>query len=225
MVKVAICDESYLCEMIRSRIDFFFKGENTKYEIKVYKDSFDFLKDNRKNDFDVFFVNLIELENVLKTLMDFQYFSDNKISIIAFSLNNDFNVAFEFVKTEHTLDGVIEFLLNKLDTNKKYKFELKDGVQYVKAEDIIYVYKEGRNVAIKLKKEVLILKSRSLEEIYKTLYGHNFAMIHRGMIINFNYVKNVKKVERLLSVEMEDGQVFFVSRNQCDPIKRLIKDI
>ncbi|ASA25731.1 LytTR family DNA-binding domain-containing protein [Paenibacillus donghaensis] len=225
MVKMAICDESYLCEVIRSRIDFFFKGENMKYEIKVYKDSFDFLKDNRINDFDVFFVNLIELGNVLNTLMDFQYFSDNKISIIAFSLNNDFNVAFEFVKTEHTLDGVIEFLLNKLDTNKKYKFELKDGVQYVKAEDIMYVYKEGRNVAIKLKKEVLILKSRSLEEIYKTLYDHNFAMIHRGMIINFKYVKNIKKVDRLLSVEMEDGQVFFVSRNQCDSIKKLIKDI
>lgn len=224
MVKMAICDESYLCEVIKTRIDSLFKAKNMKYEIKVYKNSLDFIKDIQKNEFDVFFVKLIELEYVLNTLMDHHHFFSHKFSIIAFSLNKDFNITFEFVKTEPTLDGVIDFLLNKLDTNKKHKFELKAGVQYVDREDIMYVYKEGRNVAIRLKNETLVLKTRSLDEIYKTLNAHNFVMIHQGMIINFNYVKNVKKEGRVLSVEMEDGQVFFVSRNQCDSIKKLCKE-
>ena len=123
------------------------------------------------------------------------------------------------LEKKHTTEtgnlGVNLLLENLMLEKKKFKriaIPARDGLQFVKIEDIIYLEASVNYTMIYLSGGERLIASRSLKEFEELLPQDNFVRIHHSYIINVNCVERY--------IRGEGGQVVLSNNVTLDVAKR-----
>jgi len=94
-----------------------------------------------------------------------------------------------------------------------------EGLEIIRADQILYVLGEGNYAQIHLKNHEPILISKTIKYIEDRVEGHRFVRIHNSSLVNLNeIVRYVKGAGG--QVIMSDGKALNVSRNRKDELLR-----
>ncbi|HUM51101.1 MAG TPA: LytTR family DNA-binding domain-containing protein [Chitinophagales bacterium] len=77
-------------------------------------------------------------------------------------------------------------------TDAKFLLSTKDGMQIVLAKDIIRVESEKNYSCFHLNNNKKIISSKTLTSFEDKLQENHFYRIHRSVMINLNYIQNIK---------------------------------
>lgn len=117
--------------------------------------------------------------------------------------------------TETGNPGLELLLENMVLEKKKFKriaIPARDGLQFVKIEDIIYLEASANYTLIYLPGNVKLTASRTLKDFEELLPQDNFVRIHHSYIINVNCVEKY--------IRGEGGQVVLSNNAVLDVAKR-----
>ena len=109
------------------------------------------------------------------------------------------------------LNEVVSKLIN---SSKKIAFQVGSGVEYINADDILYIEADGNYSTIHLRdKNMVVIKQ--LKYIEQQLEQHYFFRSHRSTIINLRHIisYNLNKEEDIV---LSNGAKLFISRNKRD---------
>jgi two-component system LytT family response regulator len=106
-------------------------------------------------------------------------------------------------------------------TDRQLAIPIKDGVVFVKQEDIIRIEGEGSYSVFHTTTRDRYVSSRNLKEFEDLLPGQPFFRIHKSHIININKVRKYLKTDGHY-VEMEDGTVLEVARRRKENLLQMI---
>lgn len=110
---------------------------------------------------------------------------------------------FEKHFTEH--NNKLNNLFRHLETRKRSRLIVRKGIEHIalKFEDIVLFYTENKVVYVVDKDGKKYMGDKNLSEMEAELDDINFFRANRQYIINLNYIKGFKSVEKVkLSVEM-----------------------
>lgn len=110
------------------------------------------------------------------------------------------------------LDLLIENLESEKKRFKRIAVPERDGVQFVKIENIIYLEAQANYTQIFLEGGVKLMASRTLKEYEELLPPEMFVRIHHSFIININCVEKY--------IRGEGGQVVLSNKAVLDVAKR-----
>ncbi len=86
-------------------------------------------------------------------------------------------------------------------------------------DDILYCKAENTYTYFQLRNDISYLISKPLKEIQQELANYSFCRINRSYLINMHYAIELRKNGHA-SIEMIDGSIFRISRNQRKHIEK-----
>jgi len=107
------------------------------------------------------------------------------------------------------------------EAGRQLAIPIRDGVVFLKQEDIIRVEGEGSYSVFYTTKEAKYVSSRNLKEFEDLLPEKLFFRIHKSHLINISKVRKYLKTDGHY-VEMEDGTVLEVARRRKDDLISMI---
>jgi two-component system LytT family response regulator len=113
----------------------------------------------------------------------------------------------------------LSYNLNLPETSSKYRLALAttDGTFFYHCHEIIRCEAVGNYTRFILKDKKPLLTSHTLKEYDDLLAEQNFLRVHRGHLINLDYISSFSKDHE---IKMHDGSVVPVSRRKWDSIKQ-----
>lgn len=105
--------------------------------------------------------------------------------------------------------------------NRQLAIPIRDGVVFIRQEDIIRVEGEGSYSVFYTSDTGKYISSRHLKEFEDMLPEHIFFRIHKSHLINIRKVRKYLKTDGHY-VEMEDGSVLEVARRRKDDLLQLM---
>lgn len=99
-----------------------------------------------------------------------------------------------------------EIMRNK---SRSLQFVSNGKVQCIPLEQILYLKAEHHRIRVKCREKTEIVFYNSLKNIEEKIRDHVFVRIHRGYIVNLNYVDYIDKNELFLL----NGEVIPIARN------------
>jgi two-component system LytT family response regulator len=109
----------------------------------------------------------------------------------------------------------------QIGSDRKLAIPIRDGVVFIRQEDIIRVEGEGSYSVFHTTGSEQYISSRNLKEFEDLLPGQLFFRIHKSHLINIRRVRKYLKTDGHY-VEMEDGSVLEVARRRKDDLLQLI---
>jgi len=104
---------------------------------------------------------------------------------------------------------------------KKVPIPTSDGIEFVKAENIIRCQADGNYTYIYRVNDDPIFISKTLKQLEELLKEYQFIRPHNSHLINLQYIKSYQKGSGG-SITMEDGTIVPVSRYRKDEIQSLL---
>ena len=121
---------------------------------------------------------------------------------------------FNFVRKSHfkvEIGPILDLLVNNFnELIKYYTFPIDENSISLKLYEILYFEVLNRSVIIHTKNESYTTTHRSLKDIPINLTENNFYEIYRGIMVNFNQIKDVKDN----SITLMNGKDLFISRRR-----------
>jgi DNA-binding LytR/AlgR family response regulator len=228
MFKIAICEDNknflFKLEPIIERKFFQY---DIKHEVISFYSGEDLLQDilNLKKNYDIIFFD-IELPglNGIDTAKKIREFNSNTIFIFITHSNEKIYEAlnltiFHFIRKDHfdeEINIMFDLLMKKLEyLTEKYPFPIEGNNIYFKLHNILYLEVLDRELFIHTKENIYKTSLRSLKDIPFNLENKNFYEIYRGIVVNFNYVKDFIGNKIILT----NGNNLFISRRKLKKFK------
>jgi DNA-binding LytR/AlgR family response regulator len=227
MLKIAIVDDSSnVLESIESIVHHACNRINIIVEITTFLKSKYLIYDITDNvRYDLYLLDIVMPDyNGMDIAKEIRK-RDNKAYIIFITAYWQYTVdAFELSIYRYILKGNLEEKLiqalesiNKeinIENKESYVINTKTKFQKIYYEDILYIYKEGKNSVFVCKNEINKVR-KGLKEVYEGLNKSYFIFIERGYIANILYIKKYTSH----SVIMIDDSRLPVSRLYMESIK------
>ncbi len=210
IMKIGICDDIFeYCSSIKSYVDYYFKMNNTKYEVYTFANGNDLINSNII--FDVLFLD-IELEDINGIDVAERVLNCNPNTVIIIVTNYrkyldaamDLN-ALRFIDKPVTQDRITSAL-------EKAVLEINNGsitihtktneIKKIKKCDIIYV-EVVRKTTTFYTKNGSIECNEPITKFRDILNSSYFAVPHNSYIVNLNYVLSYKRDK----LQMDFGEV------------------
>lgn len=232
MYRIAICDDErdYL-EIIENKIRVYCRQQEISIVIKLYDDSDQLVEDIEENkQFDVYILDIemkvytgIEIARIIEAysnaacIIFLTAYQDYAIqacgmNIFRYVLKDDLKK--EFVNVMSDLFQRLEYLKNPRT------YIISNQRRYIKLfqRDIIYIYKDQKNIVFILMGKKTVRERTTLQEAYKNLDKNEMFFLDRGVIINLFHVRKI--IEE--TVTMEEGHSILSSSNRIMELKRFL---
>lgn len=232
MIKIAICDDSErdalfakniikscLNEIrIPSEVSYYLRPEDIKEKFFIYKESLDVL------------ILDIDMPNITGLELAKELRNNNENVIIIFLTNHDEFVfqAFEFqpfryirkMKINTEMPLAISSVVKILELRKDYEIMINcDGEEHVVLmSEIVYIEAEKRKTNIHLNNKKILLSNINLSRIANSIQNEKFLSIHRGCLVNIDYIKTIKNDIILL----KNNEELLISRRRLKDVKQQI---
>lgn len=231
MIRISICDdEEIVIDNLLQNIKAFFDQRNEKTEIFTYTESRKFLEEFLEKKLDLIFLDIDMPEitgfQIAATIRSF----NQNVSIIFVTGYDDMVYSalkykiFRFLRKSRLKEELETALQDWIGEYKSYRqqkvFETKEGMMAVKIKDIKYIDVHGHEIIVFMSDNShFTLKSRieSLSSLENELGGYGFLRIHKGCLLNYKYIKTLKKTDALL----DNDESLPISR---DRYKRVLND-
>jgi two-component system LytT family response regulator len=118
------------------------------------------------------------------------------------------------------LNILFQSLYQQAQPSQKIALPTMDGLEFIKAEDIVHCQSEGNYTHIYLKDGAKFLICRTLKETEELLDGHNFLRVHHSHLINLNHIKKYVKGDGGYVI-MSNNTSISVSRSRKEELLRI----
>lgn len=118
------------------------------------------------------------------------------------------------------LNILFQSLYQHSQPSQKIALPTMDGLEFIKADDIVHCQSEGNYTHIFLKDGAKFLICRTLKETEELLTGHNFLRVHHSHLINLNHIKKYVKGDGGYVVMINNTSIN-VSRSRKEELLRI----
>ena len=227
MIHIGICDDDrYFLDYIGYKIEKILEKKNISYKIHRLSNGIELLNayDEKNKPFDIIFLDIdmpkidgLEVAEVIRkkdeeTILMFLTSMDNEV-YKTFKYDT-----FRFIRKSHIdmeLDETLKSSLEKLK-DEKHVFKTTDGNLSLYISDILYFEFLDRTVHIKTfdsKYKTTIRRFKDIETVFES---KGFVSIHRGCIVNENYIKSIGN----LDITLDNDEKLPVSRYRIEDVKK-----
>ncbi len=184
---------------------------------------------NHKEPFDIIILD-IDMPNITGLELAKELRNNNENVIIIFLTNHDEFVfqAFEFqpfryirkMKINTEMPLAISSVVKILELRKDYEIMINcDGEEHVVLmSEIVYIEAEKRKTNIHLNNKKILLSNINLSRIANSIQNEKFLSIHRGCLVNIDYIKTIKNDIILL----KNNEELLISRRRLKDVKQQI---
>lgn len=227
IIKIAICDdETYMCSQLESMLDDILTEMGVIYEIETFGSGESFCSKIEKGRFDLVFLD-IELPNINGVAVGKyirEIMKDELVQIVYISGKDGYAMELfqfrpmNFLKKplkQEEVKGVIQKY--EVVTEQNYpRFSYKKGSKYyqILMSDIMYFENVNRKVII-CTKDYEDEFYGSIEDIYDEVRDKDFLLIHKSIIINYRFVREMKYKE----VTMANGKIHPISQGKRPEVR------
>ena len=205
MYKIALCDNSIeYMHIVKSRIQNFCKENELNVILDTFEDSCKLAEYmEEKKGYDAYILDIempnvtgIELAEKIKEHVKRAYIiyltASDKYAIEAYGIN-----VLGYILKDH-MEAVLDSVLRKLF--KELECQTGEGIyvisnqrKYIKIphNDIIYIYKDEKNVVFVLEGMKREQDRTTLQKVYKRLNNSDMYILDRGYIINLQHVRKI----------------------------------
>lgn len=231
MIQIAIVDDSReMADMVQSFIDgqlyekFKHLQVETKYYLKPQLLKYDLQEGHR---YEIFILDVempelsgFELAKFIRGIQEDAYIifltSHGECAIEGFDLNIQ---AYQYIlkdSMKEILPKVLERALKACEGQQDRMYLINNQVRFekIRHQDIIRIYKEGKNIVI-VAKDGTHRERKTLERIKKDLNNNTFLLIERGNVVNIEHIDRILKNE----VYMDNGDMLEISRANIKAVK------
>lgn len=227
--RIAICDdEKEIGALIERYLEKYMKENQFRYEIDVFCNGQSLCKELMNNEYDMLFLDIelpdktgIEIGHYIREVMH-----NEILQIIYISAKDSYALQlFEYRPMNflqkpicyEAIAKIIEKYLKIIQYNDElFVYKKRSDIYKVKMSDILYFESHKRKVTITTKHGSDEFYD-SLEAIYSKLRRKNFWFIHKSVIVNYRYIKEVYGD----AVVMTDQTRFSISQSKRKEIKVL----
>lgn len=226
-VKIAICDdERYICSQLESELEDIMRQFEMNYEIDVFESGESLCKELERQIYDLIFLDIELPENSGIDVGRYirEVLKNEMVQIVYISGKDGYAMElFEFrpmnflVKPlEHEKVAAVIEKYRVVTEQKCYMFEYKKRGEYYKVpmSDIMYFENQNRKVTL-YAKDFEDEFYDSMENIYEKVKNQDFLLIHKSIIVNYRYVKNMDYKE----VTMVNGKRLSISQSKRPEVK------
>lgn len=231
MINVAICDDDYtFLNIFEKQIYNIFGKLQVDINIEKYSDSLNFTQTYKKN-----FYNIIFLDICMPSINGLQVAEkirniDNDVEII-FVTSFDKCVfrsfkfrPFRFIRKNRLNDEIEETIKDFLDCYRKediIPLKIRDGFINLNRNEIVYFDIENRKIRIHTKNEVYYSTNVKFNKFVEELEKNGFIEVHRGYLVNKNFIKEYKKNIIILY----NNETIPVSRYKVNQVEAVFKNV
>ncbi|MGX7244278.1 LytR/AlgR family response regulator transcription factor [Enterococcus quebecensis] len=101
-----------------------------------------------------------------------------------------------------------------LEIKEYYLVQTKNRFQKIPLNDIMYIYKEGKNTVFMTENDSIKVR-KALAAVYSELNASEFIYIDKGIIVNLLYIVKIENGSAVLV----NGEIILVSRNHLKGLK------
>ncbi|HSH36104.1 LytTR family DNA-binding domain-containing protein [Schnuerera sp.] len=227
MIYIGICDDDrYFLDYVGYKIEKILEKKNISSRIHRLSNGIELLNayDEKNKPFDIIFLDIdmpkidgLEVAEVIRkkdeeTILMFLTSMDNEV-YKTFKYDT-----FRFIRKSHIdmeLDEALKSSLEKLK-DEKHVFKTTDGNLSLYISDILYFEFLDRTVHIKTfdsKYKTTIRRFKDIETVFES---KGFVSIHRGCIVNENYIKSIGN----LDITLDNDEKLPVSRYRIEDVKK-----
>lgn len=204
MINVAIVEDDIEAQKkLKAFLQRYQEFQDAEFRVTCFSNGLDFL-DEYKPTFDIIFMDILmphmdgmETAKKLRRV-------DDKVSIIFITTMAQYAIrgyevgAIDFIVkpvTYQNFAAKLKKALSKLPKDKEKKIWINvDGIlKYVSAKDLTYVEVVGHNLSFHLASGEVMTTRGKLAAVEESLLEENFYMIHKSLLVNLDYVKEVKQ--------------------------------
>lgn len=209
-MKIGICDDIFeYCSSIKSYVEYYFKMNNTKYEVHTFSNGKELLNSNIN--FDILFLD-IELEDISGINVAEHILNCNPNTIIIIVTNYrkyldaamDLN-ALRFIDkpvTQERIASVLEKAVSEINNGSITIHTKINEIKKIKKSDIVYV-EVVRKTTTFYTKNGIIECNEPITKFRDVLNSSYFAIPHNSYIVNLNYILSYKRDQ----IQMDYGEV------------------
>lgn len=232
MYRVAICDDQreYL-EIVEDKLNNYCNAHNISIALKSYNDSQVLVEElGEGKRFDAYILDIemdkysgIEIANIVGTYSDIACivfltaFSNYAIEVCGMNI-------FRYVlkeKLEESFPRVLDEMFHRLSwLDNQEIYTIVNQRKYIKflQREIIYIYKDQKNIVFVLKGGRKEQERTTLQKAYKKLNSRELIFLDRGIILNLFHVERVEEQR----VFMKEGYSVASSLPRISELKRFL---
>ena len=224
MLNIAVVDdEKIMCDIIYKLLKDFFRENQYKYNICMFNNGADFIKQHSECNFDIIFLD-IEMpgESGMEVAKQLRINGDKSLLMFVTNLENyvyeSFQVSpFRFIRKDH-IDEINEAIKSAVEfcmcDNYLLPLKTTEGFQKYRVADIYAFTSVGHNVYMCLKNDKVRLLS-SLSELELQVDSMGFVRTHSSYIVNCKHIYSIESD----AVVLDDGNKIPVSRRRLQCVK------
>lgn len=227
MINIAICDDDkYLLDYIEYKIIEVSRNEEETLKVHKFIKGIDLLEsyEQQTNDFDIIFLDItmpnmdgMEVAKIIRekdkeTMLIFLTSMEDKV-YETFKFNT-----FRFIRKIHIDIELVEALKSaiKILKDEKMIFQTTEGEIGLYINEILYFEFIDRVVFISTLNGRYKTNIRRFKDIEDIFLSREFVAIHRGCIINENYIKGIRN----LHITLDNEEKLPVSRYRVEEVKK-----
>ena len=228
-MRIAICDDSkseliWVSKEIRN----VFERKHIFLEEKQYTSANRMLVENKKQPFDVIFLDL-DMKEINGMDVAFEINKLNMATEIVFVTNHDELVykayqfkALGFVRKQYLsdeIDEIVDLIIKLINERQRYiVFENRESEKKYRIEEIVYMRSEDHYIDIITLQDKFLIRT-SMGNLEKQYSEYGFLRLHSRYIVNFSHIYSIEKN----AVVLDDKKQLPLSRNRVKEVKEQFK--
>lgn len=131
------------------------------------------------------------------------------------------------LRLEKALNKVVELSTTKVTKkDRKISMNVSGGIQMININDILYIEKQGRKVAVVCKNEETLYSSDTMKNLESILLSYGFYRTHQSFIVPIGTIKAIHpdKFSRSYSIQLVDTKKTIpLSRSNYQELKEILE--
>lgn len=225
MLTIAICDdEKKILDELKTRIESILQKHSMEGNILLFQSASTFFESYIKTPIDIL---LLDIDMPVKSGMELakELSLAEQDTVFAFVTNQEALVyqsfechPFAFLRKDYLDEELESTLLRMIDTAlskaQTYSFTYRGVITKVYIEDIVYFESDLNYVKLVTTKEVYRYRE-TLSNLCEAFHGKKFLRIHKGFLLNMNYIYSIRQEE----VELTNHTVLPIGRTNREIVK------
>jgi DNA-binding LytR/AlgR family response regulator len=225
MLTIAICDdENKILDELKTSVEEILRIHLKQGKILLFDSASDFYEDYNKTPIDILLLDIDMPDKSGMELAKEISLAEQDI-VFAFVTNQEALVyqsfechPFAFLRKDYLKEELESTLLRMIDTvfskAQTYSFSYRGGINKVLIEDIIYFESDLNYVKLVTTKEIYRYRE-TLSNLCELFHGKKFLRIHKGFLLNMNYIYSIRQEE----VELTNHTVLPIGRTNREAVK------
>lgn len=225
MLTIAICDdEKKILDELKTSVEEILRKHSKQGKILLFDSAIDFYENYNKTLIDILLLD-IDMPDISGMKLAKELSLAEQDIVFAFVTNQEALVyqsfechPFAFLRKDYLKEELESTLLRMIDTvcskAQTYSFSYRGVINKVLIEDIIYFESDLNYVKLVTTKEVYRYRE-TLSNLCELFYGKKFLRIHKGFLLNMNYIYSIRQEE----VELTNHTVLPIGRTNREAVK------